>query len=117
DEKSALTYNDPTGRPLAPKLPPPPIDGPDVELKAKQELASAAPGARLIRDRGGRPWVLGNQGRVRQVIGAPPPAKIWEVYGANCEGILGEKISTKPVEVVTPFPWVREGIKGGAVRN
>src|SRR5262249_31687151 len=27
DAKSALTYSDPTGRPLAPKLPPPPIDG------------------------------------------------------------------------------------------
>jgi hypothetical protein len=117
DEKSALTYNDPTGRPLAPKLPPPPIDGPDVELKAKQELASAAPGARLIRDRGGRPWVLGNQGRVHQLMAAHSMVKIEKVYGAIFEGILGEKISTKPVEVVTPFPWVREGIKGGAVRN
>src|SRR5262249_39496420 len=27
DPNSALTYNDPSGRPLAPKLPPPPIDG------------------------------------------------------------------------------------------
>ena len=34
DPKSALTYNDPSGRPLAPKLPPPPIDGPDVTLRA-----------------------------------------------------------------------------------
>jgi hypothetical protein len=23
------------------------------------------------------------------------------------EGILGEKVSTKPVDVTTPFPWVR----------
>jgi hypothetical protein len=29
------------------------------------------------------------------------------------ENILGEKISTKPVEIVTPFPWVKRG-KGGA---
>jgi hypothetical protein len=29
------------------------------------------------------------------------------------ENILGEKISTKPVEVVTPFPWVKERQKGG----
>jgi hypothetical protein len=88
-----------------------------VELKAKQELASAAPGARLIRDRGGRPWVLGNQGRVHQLMAAHSMVKIEKVYGAIFEGILGEKISTKPVEVVTPFPWVREGIKGGAARN
>src|SRR6185436_1676250 len=32
DEKDALTYRDPSGLPLAPKLPPPPIDGPDVSL-------------------------------------------------------------------------------------
>ena len=29
------------------------------------------------------------------------------------EGILGEKISTKPVEVVTPFPWHRHARAGG----
>src|SRR5260370_12119465 len=34
DPKSALTYNDPTGRPLAPILPPPPVDGPDVSITA-----------------------------------------------------------------------------------
>ena len=42
DPNSALTYNDPTGRPLAPKLPPPPIDGPDVTLRAAQDAAKAA---------------------------------------------------------------------------
>ena len=41
--------------------------------------------------------------------------KIEKVYGTVFENILGEKISTKPVEVVTPFPWVGrgEGKKGG----
>src|SRR4029077_10708163 len=39
DENSALTYRDPTGRPLAPVLPPPPIDGPDVSFKEAQVLA------------------------------------------------------------------------------
>ena len=33
-------------------------------------------------------------------------AKIEKMYGSVFEGILGEKISTKPVEVVTPFPWL-----------
>jgi len=114
DAKSPLTYSDPSGRPLAPKLPPPPIEGPDVSLKAKavRETASAAPGARMVRDRGGRRWVLGNQGRVHMIMAAHSMIKIEKIYGTIFENILGEKISTKPVEVVTPFPWHRGG-KGG----
>jgi hypothetical protein len=38
-------------------------------------------------------------------------AKIETVYGTIFENILGEKISTKPVEIVTPFPWVRPEAK------
>src|SRR5262249_53734746 len=34
EQGGALSYNDPTGRPLAPKLPPAPIDGPDVTIKS-----------------------------------------------------------------------------------
>ncbi len=109
DPNSALTYNDPSGRPLAPKLPPPPIDGPDVTLKAKQEAARAAPGALALADRkGGRVW-LNNQGRVHHLMTAHSMAKIEKIYGSIFEGILGERISTKPVEVVTPFPWVKDG--------
>ena len=62
DEKDNLTYRDPTGRPLAPTLPPPPLDGPDVTIE--------------------------------------------RVYGTVFENVLGEKISTKPVDVVKPFTWV-----------
>jgi hypothetical protein len=109
DENSALTYRDPTGRPLAPKLPPPPVDGPDVTLRAKQADAAAAPGARLLLDRRGRRWVLGNQGRVHMLLAAHALVKIEKIYGAIFEGILGEKITTRPVEVVTPFPWVQTG--------
>ena len=32
--------------------------------------------------------------------------KIETLYGSIFEGILGEKVSTKPVIVQTPFPWV-----------
>jgi hypothetical protein len=114
DPKSALTYSDPSGRPLAPKLPPPPLDGPDVTLrdadvKAKQELAARAPGAARVLDRKGRGWVLGNQGRVHILMAGHAMVKIEKVYGAVFEGILGEKISKKPVEVVTPFPWLGRG--------
>jgi hypothetical protein len=109
DENSALTYRDPSGRPLAPELPPPPIDGPDVTFKARQELAATAAGAAKIRDRVGRPWVLGNQGRVHMLMAAHCLVKIDKVYGSVFENILGEKVTTKPVEIASPFPWVAKG--------
>jgi len=121
DPNSALTYNDPTGQPLAPKLPPPPLNGPDVDIKVEaltslQKAASATPGARELKDRRGRPWVLGNQGRVHMLMAGHSMVKIEKIYGSIFEGILNEKISTKPVEIVTPFPWVRsegKALKGG----
>jgi len=109
DANSALTYNDPSGRPLAPILTPVPIEGPDVTLKAKQELAAAAPGARMMLDRKGGRVALGNQGQVHQLLAAHSMNKIETLYATIFENILGEKISTKPVEVVTPFPWRAEG--------
>lgn len=109
DPKSALTYSDPSGRPLAPVLPPPPIDGPDVSLRAKVVRAEAAtaPGARMLADRKGGRWALGNQGRVHQILAGHAMIKIERIYGTIFENILGEKISTKPVEVLTPFPWLK----------
>jgi hypothetical protein len=111
DPKSALTYSDPTGRPLAPKLPPPPIEGPDVSLRAAemdglQRAVLGRPGAGGVADRRGKRWALDNQGRVHVLMAAYSMQKIEKLYGSVFEGILGEKISTKPVEVVTPFPWV-----------
>jgi hypothetical protein len=115
EENGALTYRDPSGRPLAPKLTVPPVDGPDVTLRAAlalQKDEAAAPGSRAIRDRRGRGWVLGNQGRVHLLMAAHSMNKIETLYATIFEGILGEKISTKPVEVVTPFPWVNQRGKG-----
>jgi hypothetical protein len=106
DTNSALTYRDPSGRPLAPKLPPPPIDGPDVAFRDAQINAAKAAGAMPVADRQGRRWVLGNQGRVHHLMAAHGMAKIETVYGSVFEGILGEKVSTKPVEIKTPFPWL-----------
>ena len=109
DPNSALTYNDPSGRPLAPKLPPPPIDGPDVRLKEKQDALANAAGARQLSAKGGgRVW-LNNVGIVHQLMAAHSMVKIEKVYGTVFENILGEKISTKPVEVTKPFSWVKEG--------
>ncbi len=107
DENSALTYRDPSGRPLAPVLPAPPIDGPDVTFKEAQVLAARSLGARPIADKAGLRWSLGNQGRVHLLMAAHSMVKIEKIYASIFEGILGEKVTTKPVEVVTPFPWVR----------
>jgi hypothetical protein len=110
DENSALTYRDPTGRPLAPVLPPPPLDGPDVTLHLAKAAPAGAGGmmrAGIVADRAGRRWVLDNQGRVNMLLAGHAMVKIEKIYGAIFEGILGEKISTRPVEVVTPFSWVR----------
>jgi hypothetical protein len=110
DPNSALTYSDPTGRPLAPKLPPPPIEGPNVTLEGKEAQRNVAKSAdaAMIADRKGRQWALGNQGRVHVLMAAHSLVKIEKVYGTVFENILGEKISTKPVEIVTPFPWVKD---------
>jgi hypothetical protein len=106
DESSALTYRDPSGRSLAPKLPPPPIDGPDVTFRAMQLDAAKAAGAMPALDRRGGRWMLGTQGRVHQLLAGHGMAKIETVYGTVFENILGEKVSTKPVDIVTPFPWL-----------
>ncbi len=110
DANSALSYRDPTGRPLAPKLPPLPIDGPDVKLRALQEAAmgkarAGAPGMSLIADRRGRRVALNNQARVHLLMAGHCMQPIERLYGSIFEGILGERISTRPVEVVDPFPW------------
>jgi hypothetical protein len=110
-EKDALTFRDPSGQPLAPKLPPPPIDGPDVTLKgsefaARQEAANGGAGARYAECKRGRRVVVNNQAIVHQIMAAHSMAKIEQVYGTVFENILGEKISTKPVEVKSPFSWV-----------
>ena len=120
-DTDALTYKDLSGRPLAPKLPPPPIDGPDVRLSdqeynSRQKNANAAPGARemQLEGKGGRRVVVNNQAIVHQLLAAHSMQKIETMYGTVFENILGEKVSTKPVDVVRPFSWVdRDGKRLG----
>jgi hypothetical protein len=107
DPNSPLTYRDPSGRPLAPVLPPPPIDGPDVKFRLRQAEAAKAAGAVPVNDRAGRRWALPNQGRVHMLLAAHSMTKIETVYASVFEGILGERVSTRPVEIVNPFPWHR----------
>jgi hypothetical protein len=113
DDKDSLTFRDPSGQPLAPVLPPPPIDGPDVslekkELEFRQLNAAKAPGAGGIADARGKRWVLPNQGKVSQILAGHALVKIERVYGTVFESILGEKISTKPVETDRPFTWMEK---------
>ena len=119
--EGALTYRDPTGRPIAPVLPPPPIEGPDVTLgeavfNARQSAQANAPGAKLLLDKGGRRVNVGNQAQVSHLLAAHALQPIEKVYGTVFEGILGEKVSMRPVEIVTPFPWRKEG-QGGVPLN
>jgi len=122
DPKDALTFRDPSGQPLAPRLPPPPIDGPDVRLEkaefaARQANASKAAGASPVLDKKGGRWTLDNQGRISQILAGHAMVKIERVYGTVFENILGEKISTKPVEVDRPFSWMeKDGNRRAAIR-
>jgi hypothetical protein len=114
-ENDALTYRDPTGQLLAPRLPPPPIDGPDVSLKAaefeaRQNAIANGPGGRTCLDKRGGRVAVNNQALVHQILAAHALCPIEQLYGTVFENILGEKISTKPVDVVRPFPGVdRDG--------
>jgi hypothetical protein len=94
-EDDPLTYNDPSGRPVLPTLVVPPIDGPDVEFRAKA-MAAEARTPRASRPRKGGRWQLGNQGRVHQLMSAYSMIKIEKIYATVFENILGERVSTKP---------------------
>ena len=113
--ESALTFRDPSGKTLAPVLPPVPIDGPDVSLtaseaiafNARQDVARKAKGAKIVVGRRGGRWALNNPAQVHVLLAAHSMKKIETIYGSIYERILGEKISTKPIMVATPFPWVK----------
>jgi hypothetical protein len=84
DLNTALAYRDSAGRRLAPILPLPPIEN-----------------AREVRK-------LPNSAKVHQLLAAHGAAKIESLFGAVFQGILNEKVTTKPVEIKTPFPWRKE---------
>jgi hypothetical protein len=117
-DNDALTYRDPTGQPIAPVLPPAPVDGPDVKFRLQlaenaKQLAAGAGGFGLVKDKGGNGWALNNQGRVHLLLAAHSMNRIETVYASVFEGILGERVSTRPVEIVHPFPWHEKAIKTG----
>jgi hypothetical protein len=80
---SALAIRDKEGRKLSPVLPLPPVE-------------SIAGGQ------------LSNVAKSHQLMAAHAGAKIENLYGAVFQGILNEKVTTKPVEANTPFPGRKE---------
>jgi hypothetical protein len=81
--ETALAYRDKGGRKLAPVLPLPPIEN-------KSEVRQ-----------------LSNLAKSHQLLAAHAGAKIESLYGAVFQGILNEKVTTKPVQTNTPFRWVK----------
>ena len=51
NKKGALSYDDPTGRPLAPQLPPPPVDGVDVATVTVEVAVPVAPASSVTVSR------------------------------------------------------------------
>jgi hypothetical protein len=80
DLKTATAYRDVAGRRLAPVLPLPPIERNGTK---KDQLSNAA--------------------KVHRLLAAHAMMKIEDLYGAIFQGILGETVTTKPVEADTPF--------------
>jgi hypothetical protein len=114
-KESGLTYRDPSGQPLAPVLPAAPIEGPKVSFTPQEKAAfevrrkaalKNADGRTVVSFGGGCRFAPSNQALVHSLLAAHAMKKIESLYGSIFEGILGEKISTKPVIVETPFPWV-----------
>jgi hypothetical protein len=81
---TALAYRDADGRKLAPVLSLPPVEN-------KEEVRQLSNGAKIHR-----------------LLAAHAGAKIESLYGAVFQGILNEKVTTKPVQSKTPFPWRKE---------
>lgn len=61
----------------------------------------------------GRRVAVNNQAIVHQLLAAHALTKIETLYGTVFETILGEQVSTRPVDVVSPFSWIdRAGRRG-----
>jgi hypothetical protein len=88
DLTTASAYRDAEGRRLAPVLPLPPIEG-------------QSPGRATT-----------NAARVHRLLAAHAGMKIEGLFGAVFQGILGEKVTTKPVQTATPFPGRPRGSGG-----
>jgi hypothetical protein len=95
-EDDPLTWRDPAGRPPAPPLVMPPLNGPDVQFRAvAKEQANGIP------DRNGRCWHMSAQSRIHQLLAAHALVKIEKVYATVFESLMGQRIEDRPWKTLT----------------
>ena len=94
-----LTWRDPSGRPLAPVLPPPPVDGPDVSIRLAALVSEDAAKAKGVARCAPAP-VQTHAPRVHRLLAAYALLPLERLYGTVFEQILGERVTTQPVIVV-----------------
>ncbi|MBV8878884.1 MAG: hypothetical protein JO332_02860 [Planctomycetaceae bacterium] len=91
DADDALTWRDPSGRPVAPPLVIPPLDGPDVRFAATAKQAKEG-----FPDRQGRCWTMNAQARIHQVLAAHALVKIERLYPTIVQSLMGWRLQDKP---------------------
>lgn len=96
-EDEALTWRDPSGRPVVPPLVIPPLDGPDVQFHAAaKEQAGGIP------DRAGRCWQMNAQARIHQLLAAHALVKIERLYATILQSLMGWRLEDRPWKSVLP---------------
>jgi len=96
-EDDPLTWRDPSGRPVAPPLVIPPIEGPDVRFAATAQQAKEG-----FPDRKGRCWSMNAQSRIHQVLAAHALVKIERLYPTILQNLMGWRLEDKPWTCLRP---------------
>lgn len=92
-----LTWRDPAGRPVAPPLVIPPIEGPDVRWAATARQAKDG-----FPDKTGRCWSMNAQSRIHQLLAAHALVKIERVYATVFQSLMGQRLEDKPWKTLRP---------------
>jgi hypothetical protein len=90
-EDDALIWRDPTGRPVAPPLVVPPVEGPDVRFAATAKQAKEG-----FPDRQGRCWSMNAQSRIHQALAAHALVKIEKLYPTILQSLMGWRLEDRP---------------------
>ena len=97
-EDDPLTWRDPSGRPVAPPLVLPPIEGPDVRFGAAAKEAQQG-----FPDRRGRTWSMGAQARIHQLLAAHALVKIERLYPTVLQTLMGWRLEDRPWRCLRPY--------------
>jgi hypothetical protein len=96
-EDDPLTWRDPSGRPVAPPLVVPPVEGPDVRFAATATQARDG-----FPDRKGRCWSMNAQSRIHQVLAAHALVKIERLYPTILQNLMGWRLEDRPWKCIRP---------------